>query len=266
MPPIVKVATINILFDLRDWSQRRELLVQGLAAEQPDLIGIQEVKLPENTAAWLAEQLGYAHVQLAPHQPVDIPGIPPYGSAILSRRPFQQQATLDLGSQGRVAQRVQVEVDGHPLVFCNGHYFWYPGPAPGREAQVERLLGWLADIPADCPIIAVGDFNGEPQTPAIARLRQHFTSAYAAHHGHEPDYTCPTPLARRNWRRVVRQIWLDAVYNRRLKSWRGTLDYIFVSPQLQVRDCRIILDQPAPGSRTLYPSDHFGLTAELAWL
>ncbi len=261
----IKVVTINILFDLRDWPRRRDLLVQGLAAEQADLIGIQEVKLPENNAAWLAEQLGFPYVQLVPYGPNDVPSLPNYGSAILSRHPFQQEAILDLQSQGRFAQRVQVEIAGQPLIFCNGHYFWYPGPAPGRQAQIARLLAWLAELPPELPQVVVGDFNGEPQTPAIAQMRQAFTSAYAAHHGCEPDYTCPTPLARRNWRKVVRQVWLDLFYNRTLRSWRGTLDYIFVSPTLSVRDCRLILNQPAPGSRRLYPSDHFGLAAELVW-
>jgi len=265
MTEAIAVATINILFDLRDWSRRRDLLVEGLAAVQADLIGLQEVKLPENNAAWLAEQLGFPYVQLVPFATEDVPGVPSYGSAILSRHPFQDQAALDLQGQGRFAQRVQVEIAGRPLIFCNGHYFWYPGPAAGRQAQIERLLAWLAEIPADVPIVAVGDFNGEPQTPAIARLRQQFTSAYAACHGREPDYTCPTPLARRNWRKVIRQIWLDLFYNHTLRPWRGTLDYIFFSSHLTARHCELILDRPAPGSRTLYPSDHFGLAAELAW-
>jgi len=40
---MVKVATINILFDLKEWIQRRELLVEGLMAEDVDLIALQEV-------------------------------------------------------------------------------------------------------------------------------------------------------------------------------------------------------------------------------
>ena len=50
------------------------------------------------------------------------------------------------------------------------------------------------------PIVAVGDFNGMPETPAIALMRERFTSAYAAIHGQEPEYTCPTPLKKhRSW-------------------------------------------------------------------
>ncbi|OLP15427.1 endonuclease/exonuclease/phosphatase [Leptolyngbya sp. 'hensonii'] len=259
---MVKVVTINILFELEEWAQRRDLLVQGLAAEQADLIALQEVKLPEDTGAWLAEQLQMPYVFLVPRQDLGKHGIH-YGVAILSRYPFIKQATLDLQSQGRVAQYVQVAPAGQPLVFCNGHYYWYPGPHPERDQQIQLLLDWLGQLPSDLPIVAVGDFNGTPDTSAIALMRQHFTSAYAACHGEEPAYTCPTPLVRRNWQKLLRQSWRNLIVNHSLSPWRGTLDYIFVSRSIQVQDCRLILNQPAPHSRTLYPSDHFGLAADL---
>ena len=121
---MVKVVTINILFEMEKWAQRRELLVEGLAAQRADLIGLQEVKLPEDNSAWLAQQLNMPYVQLVPYKGLDDKGFPYYGGAILSRHPFTQQDTLDLQTQGRVAQYVQVEVEGQPLVFCNGHYYW----------------------------------------------------------------------------------------------------------------------------------------------
>ncbi|MCA1994420.1 MAG: endonuclease/exonuclease/phosphatase family protein, partial [Coleofasciculus sp. S288] len=109
---VVKVVTINILFEMEKWAQRRELLVEGLAAQQADLIGLQEVKLPEDNSAWLAQQLNMPYVQLVPYKQLDDKGLPYYGGAILSRYPFTQQDSLDLQTQGRVAQYVQVEVDG----------------------------------------------------------------------------------------------------------------------------------------------------------
>ena len=261
---MVKVVTINILFEMEKWAQRRELLVEGLAAQQADLIGLQEVKLPEDNSAWLAQQLNMPYVQLVPYQVKDDQGFPFYGGAILSRYPFTQQDTLDLQTQGRVAQYVQVEVDGQPLVFCNGHYYWYPGPSPERVKQVQLLLDWLGKLPPDMPIVAVGDFNGMPETPAIALMRERFTSAYAAYHGQEPEYTCPTPLKKRRslQRRVVKYL-VNAWVHRRLRAWRGTLDYVFINQHLRVQNCQLILTEPAPNDRTLYPSDHFGIAAEL---
>ena len=49
-------------------------------------------------------------------------------------------------------------------------------------------------------------------------MRQHFTSAYAAHNGEEPPFTCPTPLSF-DWE----------------KPWRGTLDYLFVNHHLRIK-------------------------------
>lgn len=54
---LVKVVTINILFQMKEWAQGRKLLLEGLAAQQADLIGVQEVKLPEDNSARLAQQL-----------------------------------------------------------------------------------------------------------------------------------------------------------------------------------------------------------------
>ena len=260
---MVKIVTINILYDLAEWEMRRTLLVDGLKAEKADLIALQEVKFPENTAAWLAGELGMPYIQLVPDRRKTGTNSASVGNAILSRHPFVQEAVLDLQTQGRVAQYVQVNVDGQPLVFCNGHYYWHPGHHPERVKQVQLLIDWLSKFPPSMPIVSVGDFNGTPQTPAITLMKQRFISAYAAYNGHEPEYNCPTPLVRRNWKQVLRLLIRDWIFNRTLRPWRGTLDYIFINQHLRVRSCQLILNQPALHSSTLYPSDHFGIAADL---
>lgn len=261
---MVKIITINILFELDRWEERRRLLVEGLAAENADVIAVQEVKLPEDTGAWLAAKLEMPYVHLVPFQPFQIGRKEiSYGIAILSRYPFVQQATLDLQSQGRFAQYVQIAPQGQPLGICNGHYYWYPGSHADRDRQIKLLLDWLGQLPPEIPLVTVGDFNGSPDTSAIALLRQNFTSAYAAYHGQEPDYTCPTPLVHLNWRKSLRHRWRNLVFNRTLTPWRGTLDYIFINQYLSVQDCRLVLNLPAPHNPYLYPSDHFGIVADL---
>ncbi|MBW4511221.1 MAG: endonuclease/exonuclease/phosphatase family protein [Scytonematopsis contorta HA4267-MV1] len=260
---MVKVVTINILYDMTEWELRRPLLVEGLRAEKADLIALQEVKLPENTAAWLADKLGMPYVQLVPDRRSTAINDTGVGNAILSRYPFVTEAVLDLQTQGRVAHYVEVNIDGRPLVLCNGHYYWYPGHHPERVKQVQLVMHWLSNLPASMPIVVVGDFNGTPDTPAIELIKQYFDSAYAKYHGQEPEYTCPTPLPRRNWKRVIHLFIRDLISNRTLRPWRGTLDYIFINKHLRVRCCDLILDQPSPQSRTLYPSDHFGIVADL---
>lgn len=262
--PRLRVVTVNILNDLYSstrWEERRGLLAAGLAQLAPDVIALQEVRLPENTAQWLAAQLGGYSVHLAPktgrlgrHE----------GVALLSRRPVTGQAVLDLGSQARVAHALDLDVDGLPTTLVNGHFFWWTGHHPARVRQVERLLAWLQPALAERPVVVCGDFNSTPDTPAIALMQRHFVSAHAAAHGREPDYTAPAPLRRpehRLKRLIVQTMSLFA--NRTGRPWRGTLDYIFANRRTRVLDCRVVLDQPAAHDPGLYPSDHFGLAAEL---
>ena len=46
-------------------------------------------------------------------------------------------------------------------------------------------------------------------------------------------------------------------------NWHGTLDYIFINRGLRAIDCQVVLNQPASHDPRLYPSDHFGLCADL---
>jgi endonuclease/exonuclease/phosphatase family metal-dependent hydrolase len=243
---MVKVVTINILFGPESWGERRELLAAGLLAEQPDCILVQEVC--EAAGNWLAEQLSLSHKSWIPYQrPSNRPGLQD-GIAIFSRHPLVREEMLAL-SHGWVAQRVQIAPAGQPLVVCNGHYYWRPGPHPERDHQVQRVVHWLEQLPAAMPIIVGGDFNGTPETSAIALMRERFTSAYAAHNGEEPRFTCPTPLSF-DWQ----------------EPWRGTLDYLFVNRYLHIQNCRLTLDRPSYHNPRIYPSDHFGILAELDFL
>ncbi len=266
--PEVTVVTINILRDLSRWPERGPLLVADLADLQPDLIALQEVSLPANSAQWLAERLNAGDRQGRPYTVHLCPKRSwesrREGIAVLSRLPVERETTLDLRGQNRVVQCVQVNVDGRPLIFVNGHYYWLPGESRERVKQIERLLAWFNAVPQEMALVACGDFNGTPESEAIRQMRTRFASAYAARHGCEPEYTCPTPLARRPEVLLdAAKVVLNLLVNRTLRPWRGTLDYIFVSPNLRVVDCEVALNRPAPHDPTLFPSDHFGLAARL---
>jgi endonuclease/exonuclease/phosphatase family metal-dependent hydrolase len=259
----MKIATINILFKLNYWTQRRQLLIAGLKAENPDIIALQEVSLSEDTAAWIAEQLNIPYIYKAIPKEVCDSDLP-FGLAILSRYPIEKTAAINLKHQGRIAQYAQIKLDDHKsIVICNGHYFWHPGSHKKRNKQIQMMLNWLAEFPETMPIISVGDFNGTPETSGIALVKEKYQSAYQVYHGQEPEYTCPTPLDQISWKKRIRQFWRTLIFNRSWKLWRGTLDYIFINQRLQVRDCRVILNQPAANNRYLYPSDHFGIVADL---
>ncbi|TAE55739.1 MAG: endonuclease/exonuclease/phosphatase family protein [Nostocales cyanobacterium] len=259
----MKIVTVNILFKLNYWLQRRDLLIAGLKAENPDIIALQEVSLEEDTAAWIAEQLDIPYVYKAVPQDVNNSDLP-FGLAILSRFPIIKTAAIDLEHQGRIAQYAHVKLnDNTSFVICNGHYFWYPGSHKKRNQQIKLMLNWLSEFGEEIPVISVGDFNGTPDTSGIKLIKEKYRSAYEVYHGSEPEYTCPTMLDQISWKKRFRQFWRTLIFNRSWKLWKGTLDYIFINQRLQVRDCRVILNQPAANNRYLYPSDHFGIFADL---
>jgi mRNA deadenylase 3'-5' endonuclease subunit Ccr4 len=79
---MIKVATINICFDMEYWHKRRDLLVTGLKETNADIIGVQEID--ENKANFLVEKLSMPYI----YRVGDV--------AILSRHPFIQQEAIDL--------------------------------------------------------------------------------------------------------------------------------------------------------------------------
>ena len=256
----LRVVTLNLLNDLTYWRLRAPLIIAELNALQPDLIALQEVVLPDNTAQWIADQLGGYSLHLTPKTGGRGRR---EGLAILSRLPIEAHAGFSFEHQGRVAQRVSVQYAGQSLSFANAHLYWHPLDDWTRRLEVQALMEWLPS-----PAIVCGDFNAEPHYTSISMVQQRFQSAYAAANGHEPDYTCPTPLYRgpapkHAARRAAFRFagWLD---RRRNETWRGTLDYIFVDPAIEVRACHLAFDRPAAHDRrTYYPSDHFGLMATL---
>jgi endonuclease/exonuclease/phosphatase family metal-dependent hydrolase len=264
MGPILRVATINILNDLSRWPERRSLLARELATQSLDLIALQEVTDPlgNSTAHWLASELGDGYsVHVCPKAGW---GGTREGVALLSRLPVERHETTDLRSQQRTAQLLRVRVGVSPVVMVNTHLYWPPGAHTARVRQIERLLAWVGELAPGAAVIICGDFNATPGSRAIVLMAQSLTSAHAAVHGHEPAYTCPTPLVSGGRvRGAVTRGLLRVFSNRPGETWRDTLDYIFVSPGVRVVECGVILDHPSPDDPTLYASDHLGLAATL---
>lgn len=264
----LSLVTINLLSGAPDWQKRLPLLIDGLKGISADVIACQEVtpavegSQAENPARRMAAELNYAHCLLTPQIGHSLGG---EAVAILSRQPLLNQDWIDLGGQGRVAQRVTLEVAGQAVVVANTHLFWQPGDSPERLEQVEKIIDWLAAVPGRPPAIICGDFNSSPEMRAIRRMKREYLSAYATVYGREPEKTFPTPLKRSKLAMLlgVRSL-LKYVRLQRVKlSLNSTLDYIFVDRRLRITDCRLALDRPDPHDPGLYPSDHYGLWARI---
>jgi endonuclease/exonuclease/phosphatase family metal-dependent hydrolase len=259
---VLTVVTFNLLNDLTYWAERAPLIVAALAALQPDVIALQEVSLPLNNAAWLAEQLGGYSVHLCPktgrkaeHEAV----------ALLARWPVLGHETLAFGKQDRVAQRIALRHGDTTWTIANAHLHWSLYDDAQRIQQAHTLLDWL---PIVGPTVLCGDFNARPDYRAIAVLRQRFASAQVNHFGAEVVRTFPTPLKRGpGMRHAARRTGLKAmgrVMGHPGESWQGTLDYIFVDRAIRVEHCARALDEPAADDPALYPSDHMSLVATLS--
>ncbi len=249
----LRIATLNLRHNADRWPERLPLVVDGFVRELPHLVALQEVHIPSDQAGLLATEVN--HALEAAGQPARYeyrlqPKIGPEGEqegiAVFSHLPIVDYAWLDLGGGARVAQRVRVQLPGGALVdLYNAHLHHTHDADELRRAQARRIVAWATEQSQGAAAIIAGDMNALPDSAAIAAFKEAFASAYALAHGGEPPYTFPTPLVRR-------------------QDWRGTLDYIFLPRHLEVQSARLVFDQPAAGDATLYPSDHYGLVADVA--
>jgi endonuclease/exonuclease/phosphatase family metal-dependent hydrolase len=152
-----------------------ERLARLIAAQQPDLVAIQEVdSSTERTgrvdqASRLAELTGLHHAfgAFMPYQGGA------YGMAILTRLPVIATENLRLpdGDEPRTALSIRVTApSGREIRFVDIHFY---RTEQERLAQAGRLLELISGDTV--PVILAGDFNSEPGTAVIDSLARSFT-------------------------------------------------------------------------------------------
>lgn len=241
----ITVLTLNLRHGADRWPERRGLLLRQFVALAPDIACLQEVDVPLGQGAWLVAE---ANARL--------PGRAPYalyqanktgdegrreGIAIVTRLPASAHEWLDLRGGSRVAQRLTVQTEAGEVRVYNTHLHNGREAASLRLAQMRLIAGWMRHD--RMPAILAGDLNATPASDVVACASERMRSAYAAVHGHEPDGTVPAPL-NAEWGQPPR-----------------TIDYIFVSDAITVRDARIVFDAVASHDARLSASDHYGITA-----
>lgn len=261
----IRVVTLNLWGEQPPFERRMEIAVEGLRALQPDVLALQEVRQVPGKVPNMAETLGRALGMEGYFEPATPWGGGEEGLAILSRLPIVARRVHELPhalpTERRLILGVTVESAAGPVDVWTTHLNYRLTHGDKREDQVVAIDGHVAAEKSSLPKILCGDFNATPDSDEIRFLRGLHTAggrrtfwqdAWERRHGRADGFT---------WARAnpytMRLRWLER--DRRL-------DYIFVSP-LQtdgrgvVRDCRIVLDQPA-GDGAL-ASDHFGLYAEV---
>ena len=238
------VATLNLRNIADRWPERIPLLLADMAALQPDLIGLQECVFAVQQDRLLGAA-GAGHYESRRGWA----GRPEYGNAILGRAPLGlgDGERIDL-DRNRSALRVPVSLpSGVGLEFVVTHLHHLVPDEAVRAAQAAALAAWLASITG--PLVVVGDFNAEPIEAAYrVMLDAGFRSAHVEANGAEPAVTWPSG---------IQAPGID------VDGDPGCLDFIWVRGPVTVESCGLAFDRPAVDDPTLYPSDHFGLSAKI---
>ncbi len=241
------------------------MVAEAIRALAPDVVALQEVceapgRLP-NQAESLASATGL-HCAFAPAMSV---GDGREGLALLARAPILEQLVLELPhaepKERRILLSARIENGQGSVWVHTTHLNYRLTHGKQREDQVQAIADGLAGKGSDSPQILAGDFNARQESDEIRFLRglvtlggrrTYFQDAWDRLHPGEPGWT---------WTRAnpytARLAFLEP--DRRI-------DYIFVTPMRgdgrgTVSSCGIVCDRPGPDR--VFPSDHFGLLAEI---
>jgi endonuclease/exonuclease/phosphatase family metal-dependent hydrolase len=262
----IRVLTLNIWNDEGPWAQRAQLIREGIDKLDPDLIGFQEVVRGEGVDL-LVDILHGSSYRTAFGKALTTGGHEEgeYGNAIASRWEIETTELHELPTLGKVESRVllaaRILSPIGKLWFSTTHLTWELENGHIREQQVQTIAESMADKGAEgaFPLVIVGDFNAVPESTEIRFLKG---------------------LHALNGRSVYfRDAWEAAgddgqglTWSRRnpyLPHWLAPdrrIDYIFLGPPTkegvgEILSCRVTLNVPHDG---VWPSDHFGLYAEIS--
>ena len=269
MTDCLRLLTFNVLTMGSASGQERHEVVRRLLPElRPDVVALQEVtRRPDFDQA--ADLLGRDFAI------VDLPGWTPdhVGECLASRWPLGEVSTLDRPLAGdaesgpraaAVAVQVLVPPPLGPLLVVH-HKAAYELPLEQvREEQALATARFVEDLVSDrrdLRVVLMGDLNAGPDAGSVRFLtgRQSLAStsvryedAWEAVHADEVGHTFSprNPLVRAGQTPLERGRRIDHIMTR-----SGPY-----GPPLDVADCRLVFDRPVEG---VWPSDHFGVLAEL---
>jgi len=240
------VATLNIRNLADRWSERLALLLADMSALQPDLLCLQEVVYPlqQDRLIGAAGEGTYQALRAWA-------GRPEYGNSLLVRSPLLagEVDRLDLGLKRSALRTIVSLPGGSRALVAVTHLHHEVDGAAERDDQARQLIEWVRGAPISDAQVVMGDFNADPAEPAAERMRsQGFRSAFAEANGKEPVVTWPSGL-----QAPASDTDGDP----------ACLDYIWIRGEVRVLSARLVFDRPDVEDLTLFPSDHFGISARL---
>jgi endonuclease/exonuclease/phosphatase family metal-dependent hydrolase len=217
-------------------------IAEVIASVSVDLVGLQELDLGRARSAGvdqsrlIAEQLGWHCI----FQPAMRNADEQYGNAVISRHPLRLHRIAELPGCGtwycrepRVAIWAEAETNLGRVQIINTH-FGLGRTERWRQAEYLTSDEWIGSVPADVPLVLLGDFNSLPG----GRTYRTLTSRL----------------------RDVRSLVSPRVRGRTFPTLLPVLavDHIFVNEALQTVSVRVHRD-----ALSRIASDHYPLLAEL---
>jgi endonuclease/exonuclease/phosphatase family metal-dependent hydrolase len=272
-PGALRVVTFNLLHggpssglwgDDHHLDARLDLVVRELGEVDPDIVGLQESSINgrRHVAARLAAQLGLHWAHASATRRISGIGVLDRllvwamnfeeGPAVLARWPISETEVFDLPRcvkfyDPRVVLRAAVETPHGRLQVFSTHLLHDP-------CQARRLGEIVRAHAGPLPALVMGDFNASASTQWIQDLVRE-GALIDAYRAANPDAAGPTV-----WQRPDAP---SPTVTRRV-------DFIFVQPgtalPARVRSSEVVLATPGrlANGVTLWPSDHYGVLAELA--
>lgn len=260
------VATVNVLGPANPrWAERRAVIREALKAAGADVVALQEV--PIAAAPEVVEELLGTEYHVTGFREAAEDGV---GAAVATRWSHEVLAEVDLRLTPRSrdfpwCSTLLVAADSPVGRVLVAHHkpSWQFGYEHEREQQAVAAAGAIEQCVTDVDhVIVLGDFDATPDAASMQfwRGRRSFDGlsvcyqdAWETVRPTEPGFTfdARNPL--------VRAGEVATAVSRRI-------DYVLVragihGPTLEVRDCRLLLNEPVDG---VWGSDHYGVLAELA--
>lgn len=248
-----RVTTLNLEQDHKRWPLRRPLIEAEIARLKPDILALNEVSLPLQTARVLREfASGATGVPHSLVQQTRVNGLSEVeGEALITTFPVVETGNLDFRTQDIVALVARLTVAGEQIDVYVTHLYRSVGDDSLRLFQVQRLLGWI-DSRADAVhtpavhTIVCGDFNATLDKPSAALMASRFRPTQTAPTAFTPLADDKGGISHPYWPRMDRCI-----------------DYVWVSERLKVLASGTCFDRPSPDDASLWPSDHAGVWSDI---
>lgn len=265
----LSILTLNLWHDAGPYAERARRIQEWLDRLDPDLIGFQEaLRGPgRDQVAELLEGRGY-QLDFVCAAALERPGhaFPKgeFGNAVASRWPIADREELRLPDAGdgetRAALAVTVDAPVGPVGLTCTHLNWKFRHGAVRERQVVAVcdLALRRRPRGGFPPLLVGDFNAEPDS---AEMR--YVTGRQSLEGRSVAFLDAWPTAGDGGAGIT---WSNAnPYARSALEPDRRIDYIFAGFPVRsgvgmLESCRVVCDDGRDG---IWPSDHFGVYAEL---